>query len=428
MSVQVENLEKSMAKLTIEVEAEKFENAMEKAYQKQKNKISIQGFRKGKAPRALIEKMYGAGIFYEDAANALIPDAYDAAAEESGLDIVSRPEIDVTQIEKGQSFIFTATVAVKPEITLGEYKGIEVDKADTSVSDEDVEAEIKKTLEQNARTIDVEDRPVADGDTAVIDFTGYVDDEEFEGGSGKDFSLVIGSHSFIDTFEEQLIGKNIGDEVDVNVTFPENYQADHLAGKPALFKVKINAIKGKEYPELNDDLVQDISEFENVADYKADVRKQLEESKEKHARRVKEDAVVDKVIENATVELPDPMVDTQARRMVDELARNIQRQGLSMEMYLQYTGMNMDKLLEQARPQAIKNIKTRLAMEAVAKAENITISDEELDAEFEKMANAYKMDVEEIKKMMDERAKKELTLDLSVQKAITLVADAAVEK
>lgn len=428
MSVQVENLEKSMAKLTIEVEAEKFENAMEKAYQKQKNKISIQGFRKGKAPRALIEKMYGAGIFYEDAANALIPDAYDAAAEESGLDIVSRPEIDVTQIEKGQSFIFTATVAVKPEITLGEYKGIEVDKADTSVSDEDVEAEIKKTLEQNARTIDVEDRPVADGDTAVIDFTGYVDDEEFEGGSGKDFSLVIGSHSFIDTFEEQLIGKNIGDEVDVNVTFPENYQADHLAGKPALFKVKINAIKGKEYPELNDDLVQDISEFENVADYKADVRKQLEESKEKHARRVKEDAVVDQVIENATVELPDPMVDTQARRMVDELARNIQRQGLSMEMYLQYTGMNMDKLLEQARPQAIKNIKTRLAMEAVAKAENITISDEELDAEFEKMANAYKMDVEEIKKMMDERAKKELTLDLSVQKAITLVADAAVEK
>lgn len=428
MSVQVENLEKSMAKLTIEVEAEKFENAMEKAYQKQKNKISIQGFRKGKAPRALIEKMYGAGIFYEDAANALIPDAYDAAAEESGLDIVSRPEIDVTQIEKGQSFIFTATVAVKPEITLGEYKGIEVDKADTSVSDEDVEAEIKKTLEQNARTIDVEDRPVADGDTAVIDFTGYVDDEEFEGGSGKDFSLVIGSHSFIDTFEEQLIGKNIGDDVDVNVTFPENYQADHLAGKPALFKVKINAIKGKEYPELNDDLVQDISEFENVADYKADVRKQLEESKEKHARRVKEDAVVDQVIENATVELPDPMVDTQARRMVDELARNIQRQGLSMEMYLQYTGMNMDKLLEQARPQAIKNIKTRLAMEAVAKAENITISDEELDAEFEKMANAYKMDVEEIKKMMDERAKKELTLDLSVQKAITLVADAAVEK
>lgn len=428
MSVQVENLEKSMAKLTIEVEAEKFENAMEKAYQKQKNKISIQGFRKGKAPRALIEKMYGAGIFYEDAANALIPDAYDAAAEESGLDIVSRPEIDVTQIEKGQSFIFTATVAVKPEITLGEYKGIEVDKADTSVSNEDVEAEIKKTLEQNARTIDVEDRPVADGDTAVIDFTGYVDDEEFEGGSGKDFSLVIGSHSFIDTFEEQLIGKNIGDEVDVNVTFPENYQADHLAGKPALFKVKINAIKGKEYPELNDDLVQDISEFENVADYKADVRKQLEESKEKHARRVKEDAVVDQVIENATVELPDPMVDTQARRMVDELARNIQRQGLSMEMYLQYTGMNMDKLLEQARPQAIKNIKTRLAMEAVAKAENITISDEELDAEFEKMANAYKMDVEEIKKMMDERAKKELTLDLSVQKAITLVADAAVEK
>lgn len=428
MSVQVENLEKSMAKLTIEVEAEKFENAMEKAYQKQKNKISIQGFRKGKAPRALIEKMYGAGIFYEDAANALIPDAYDAAAEESGLDIVSRPEIDVTQIEKGQSFIFTATVAVKPEITLGEYKGIEVDKADTSVSDEDVEAEIKKTLEQNARTIDVEDRPVADGDTAVIDFTGYVDDEEFEGGSGKDFSLVIGSHSFIDTFEEQLIGKNIGDDVDVNVTFPENYQADHLAGKPALFKVKINAIKGKEYPELNDDLVQDISEFENVADYKADVRKQLEESKEKHARRVKEDAVVDQVIENATVELPDPMVDTQARRMVDELARNIQRQGLSMELYLQYTGMNMDKLLEQARPQAIKNIKTRLAMEAVAKAENITISDEELDAEFEKMANAYKMDVEEIKKMMDERAKKELTLDLSVQKAITLVADAAVEK
>lgn len=428
MSVQVENLEKSMAKLTIEVEAEKFENAIEKAYQKQKNKISIQGFRKGKAPRAIIEKMYGAGIFYEDAANALIPDAYEAAAEESDLDIVSRPEIDVTQIEKGKSFIFTATVAVKPEITLGEYKGIEVEKTDTSVSDEDVEAEIKKTLEQNARTIEVTDRPVADGDTAVIDFTGYVDDEAFEGGSGKDFSLVIGSHSFIDNFEEQLIGKNIGEDVDVNVTFPENYQADHLAGKPALFKVKILAIKGKEYPELNDDLVQDISEFENVADYKADVRKQLEQTKEKHAKTVKEDAVVDQVIENAQVELPDPMIDTQARRMVDELARNIQRQGLSMDMYMQYTGMTLEKLLEQARPQAIKNIKTRLAMEAVAKAENITISEEELNAELEKMANAYKMDVEELKKQIDEKAKKELTLDLSVQKAITLVADAAVEK
>lgn len=428
MSVQVENLEKSMAKLTIEVEAEKFENAIEKAYQKQKNKISIQGFRKGKAPRAIIEKMYGAGIFYEDAANALIPDAYEAAAEESDLDIVSRPEIDVTQIEKGKSFIFTATVAVKPEITLGAYKGIEVEKTDTSVSDEDVEAEIKKTLEQNARTVEVTDRPVADGDTAVIDFTGYVDDEAFEGGSGKDFSLVIGSHSFIDNFEEQLIGKNIGDDVDVNVTFPENYQAEHLAGKPALFKVKIQAIKGKEYPELNDDLVQDISEFENVADYKADVRKQLEQTKEKHAKTVKEDAVVDQVIENAQVELPDPMVDTQARRMVDELARNIQRQGLSMDMYMQYTGMTLEKLLEQARPQAIKNIKTRLAMEAVAKAENITVSEEELNAEFEKMANAYKMDVEELKKQIDEKAKKELTLDLSVQKAITLVADAAVEK
>lgn len=428
MSVQVETMEKSMAKLTITVPADRFEEAMQRAYMKQKGKISIQGFRKGKVPRAMVEKMYGPAVFYEDAANDLIPDAFDEAAKESGLSIVSRPEIDVTQIEKGKDFIFTAEVAVKPEVKLGEYKGIEVEKSDTTVSDEELDAELNRVLEQNSRTIDVEGRPVEDKDIAVIDFEGYVEGEAFEGGSGKDFNLTIGSHSFIDDFEEQLIGASIGEEKEVNVTFPENYHSADLAGKPALFKVKINAIKRKDLPQLDDDLVQDISEFDSVAEYKEDVRKRLTEGKENQAKREKEDAVIDKIIENAQMELPEPMIDTQVSQMANEFARNIQRQGLSIDMYLNYTGLTKEKFVEQMRPQAVKRIQTRLVMEEVVKAENIQISDEEYEEELEKMAKSYQMELDKMKEMTDDETKKDIILDLSVQKAITLVADNAVEK
>lgn len=428
MSVQVETMEKSMAKLTITVSADRFEEAMQRAYMKQKGKISIQGFRKGKVPRAMVEKMYGPAVFYEDAANDLIPDAFDEAAKESGLSIVSRPEIDVTQIEKGKDFIFTAEVAVKPEVKLGEYKGIEVEKSDTTVSDEELDAELNRVLEQNSRTIDVEGRPVEDKDIAVIDFEGYVDGEAFEGGSGKDFNLTIGSHSFIDNFEEQLIGASIGEEKEVNVTFPENYHSADLAGKPALFKVKINAIKKRELPQLDDDLVQDISEFDSVAEYKEDVKKRLTEGKEDQAKREKEDAVIDKIIENAQMELPEPMIDTQVAQMANEFARNIQRQGLSIDMYLNYTGLTKEKFLEQMRPQAVRRIQTRLVMEEVVKAENIQISDEEYEEELEKMAKSYQMELDKMKEMTDDETKENIILDLSVQKAITLVADNAVEK
>lgn len=428
MSVQVETMEKNMAKLTVTVSADEFEKAMQEAYLKQKNKIAIQGFRKGKVPRAIIEKMYGPAIFYEDAANAIIPDAFEDAAKESGLSIVSRPEIDVTQIEKGKDFIFTAEVALKPEVTLGEYKGIEVEKTDTSVSDEDIENEINRVLEQNARTVDVQDRPVKENDIAIIDFEGFMDGEAFEGGSGKDFNLTIGSHSFIDNFEEQLIGASIGDEKEVNVTFPENYQSKDLAGKPAVFKVKINAIKEKELPEMDDELVKDISEFETVDEYKEDVKKRLSEEKENHAKRVKEDAVVEKIIENSTMELPEQMIDTQVNQMANEFVRNIQRQGLSPEMYFQYTGVSQEKFMEELRPQAVHRIKTRLVMEAVVKAEDIKVSDEEYDEEVNKMAGSYRMEIEEMKKMLDDEAKENIIMDLSIQKAISLVADQAVEK
>ena len=339
MSVQVETLEKSMAKLTIEVSAEEFETALDKAYKKNKNKISLPGFRKGKAPRAMIEKMYGTGVFYEDAANDLIPGAYESAAKESELEIVAQPSIDVTQIEKGKPFIFTATVAVKPEVTLGDYKGIEVEKKNAEVTDEELQAEIDKVRESNSRMITVEDRAVQDGDITTIDFEGFVDGEPFEGGKGEDYPLTIGSHSFIDNFEEQLIGKNIGEETEVNVTFPEQYQAEELQGKPAVFKVTIKEIKVKELPELDDDFAQDVSEFDTVDEYKEDLKKKLLENKEAALKREKEEDVVGKIIENATMEIPDPMVDTQVRQMVQEFSQRIQSQGLSLQQYMQFTGM-----------------------------------------------------------------------------------------
>lgn len=428
MSVQVETLEKSMAKLTIEVSAEEFETALDKAYKKNKNKISLPGFRKGKAPRAMIEKMYGAGVFYEDAANDLISGAYESAAKESELEIVAQPSIDVTQIEKGKPFIFTATVAVKPEVTLGEYKGIEVEKKTAEVTDEELQAEIDKVRESNSRMITVDDRAVQDGDITTIDFEGFVDGEPFEGGKGEDYPLTIGSHSFIDNFEEQLIGKNIGEETEVNVTFPEQYQAEELQGKPAVFKVTIKEIKVKELPELDDDFAQDVSEFDTVDEYKEDLKKKLLENKEAALKREKEEDVVGKIIENATMEIPDPMVDTQVRQMVQEFSQRIQSQGLSLQQYMQFTGMTPESLTNELQPQALKRIQSRLVLEAVAAAENIETSDEDLEKELEKMAEMYQMEADKLKELVGEEEKKQIALDLAVQKAVELVVDAAVEK
>lgn len=428
MSVQVENLERNMAKLTIEISAEEFEAATKKAYNKNKNRINIPGFRKGKAPQAMIEKMYGAGIFYEDAANSIIPEAYEKAAEESGLDIVSQPEIDVTQIEKGKSFIFTAEVAVKPEVTLGEYKGIEVEKMDVSVSDEELLAELDRVREQNSRTIAVEDRAAENGDMTVIDFEGFVDGVAFEGGKDEDYPLTLGSHSFIDTFEEQLVGKNIGEEVEVNVTFPEDYQAKELAGKPAMFKVTIKEIKVKELPELDDDFAQDVSEFDSLDEYKEDVRKTLSQRKEAQAKNAKEEAVVEKIIENATMDIPEPMINGQVRQMADEFAQRIQSQGLTVEQYFQFTGMDRNKLIETLKPQALKRIQSRLVLEAVAKAENIVASEEDIEKEIVDMASMYQMEVEKLKTLIGDAEREQIAEDMAVQKAVEFVTNAAVEK
>ena len=428
MSVQVEKLEKNMAKLTIEVSSEEFENAIAKAYKKNKNKISMPGFRKGKAPRAMIEKMYGKGIFYEDAANSIIPDAYADAAKESELEIVAQPEIDVTQIESGKPFIFTATVALKPEVTLGEYKGIEVEKKEVEVTDEEVEAEINKVRESNARMLDIDDRATQDGDTVLIDFDGYVDGKQFEGGKADDYSLVLGSHSFIDNFEEQLVGKNIGDDVEVNVTFPENYQAEELQGKPAVFKVKIKEIKVKELPELDDDFAQDVSNFDTIAEYKEDLKKKLTENKEEALKREREEVVIGKIIENAQMDIPEQMVDAQTRQMTQEFAQRLSSQGLSIDQYMQFTGLTPQKMIEELKPQALKRIQSRLVLEAVVAAENIETTEEELDKEIENMASMYQMEVGKLKEVIGEEEKKQIGLDLAVQKAVEIVTEAAVEK
>ena len=385
MSVQVEKLEKNMAKLTVEVSAEDFKAAIKKAFNKNKNRFAIPGFRKGKAPQAMIEKMYGEGVFYEDAADEAINASYAEAMKESGLDIVSRPEVTIEKIGKDEPFVYSALVAVKPEVTLGQYKGVEVEKADASVSAEDVEAELKKVQEQNARLLTVEDRGVEDGDQTVIDFEGFVDGKGFEGGKAEDYPLTIGSHSFIDTFEEQLIGKKIGEECEVNVTFPTEYHAADLAGKPATFKVTVKEIKVKELPELNDEFASEVSEFDTLDEYKKDVEKKLAEKKEIEANSKNEDAVVAKVVENATMEIPDKMIDAQAENMVQDMARRMQSQGLSLDMYLKYTGMTVEQMKEQARPDAEKRIRTRLVLEAVAKAENIQISDEKVDEEVKEL-------------------------------------------
>lgn len=428
MSVQVEKLEKSMAKLTITVEAAKFDAAVDSAYQKNKGKIALPGFRKGKAPIAMIEKMYGTGVFFEDAANELIPEAYETAAKESELEIVAQPEIEVTQMDKGTDFIFTATVAIKPEVTLGDYKGIEVEKKEAEVSEEEITAEIDKAREANSRLITIEDRATEDGDTVIIDFDGYVDGKQFEGGYAEDYTLVLGSHSFIDNFEDQLVGKNLGEDVEVNVTFPEEYHVDELKGKPALFKVKIKEIQKKELPELDDDFAQDVSDFDTLDEYKADVEKKILENKENQIKREQEDQIIEKIIENAQMEIPQQMIAAQTRQMTQEFAQRLQSQGLSLEQYMQFTGLTPQKMMEDLEPQALKRIQSRLVLEAVVAAENIEASDEEIDKELENMASMYQMEIDKLKELIGDDEKKQIGMDLAVQKAVEFVVKEAVEK
>ena len=428
MSLQVEKLEKNMAKLTIEVSADDLEKALQSAYMKQKNKISLPGFRKGKVPRQMIEKMYGAEIFYDDAANALIPKAYADAYDECELEIVSRPEIDVVQIEKGKPFIFTAEVSTKPEVTLGEYKGLEVDKISTRVTQKEVDAKVQEEAEKNARTITVEDRPVQDGDEVILDFEGFVDGVAFEGGKGENYPLTIGSGSFIPGFEEQLVGAEAEKEVEVNVTFPEDYHAEDLKGKAAVFKCTIHEIKAKELPEIDDEFAAEVSEFDTLEEYKADIKAKIKEQKASEGKTKQEDQVVEQAVKNAEYEIPKAMIETQALQMVEDFGQRIQSQGLTMEQYFQFTGMTADKMLEEMRPQAIKRIETRLVLEAIAKAENIEISDEKLDEELAKMAEAYKMEVDKFKEFMSDNEKKQMKEDMAVQEAVTFLVENAVEK
>ena len=428
MSLQVEKLEKNMAKLTIEVSAEELEGALQKAYQKQKSRINVPGFRKGKVPQAYLEKMYGPEMFYEDAANTCMESSYPGALDECGLDVVSRPQIDVTQMEKGKDFIYTATVAVKPEVTLGEYKGVEVEKVDAEVTDEDVQAELLNVQKQNSRTIPVEDRAAKMDDEVTIDFEGFVDGEAFEGGKGENYQLTLGSHSFIDTFEDQIVGKNIGEEFDVNVTFPEDYQAEDLAGKPAVFKCKLNGIKETELPELDDEFASEVSEFDTLDEYKADLKATLKVKKEKAAKNTKEGLVIDQIIENSTMEIPDAMLDTTKEQMLNEFSQQLSYQGLSVDQYFQFTGMTKEKFLETSTPEAERRIKSRLVLEAIAKAEDIQVSEEELNDELKKMADMYQMDLEQLTGLVGDSEKDAIKQDIAVQKAVDLVTEAAVEK
>ena len=428
MSLQVENMEKNMAKLTIEVSAEELEKAIQGAYLKQRNKISVPGFRKGKVPRQMIEKMYGVGIFYEDAANALIPTAYGKAYDECELDIVSQPKVEVVQLEKGKPFIFTAEVAVKPEVTLGEYKGLSVDKVSNRVTAKEIDAKLEEEQKKNARTVVVEDRAVQDGDEVVLDFEGFVDGVAFEGGKGENYPLTIGSGSFIPGFEEQLIGAEAKKEVEVNVTFPEEYHSEDLAGKAAVFKCTVHEIKAKELPELDDEFAAEVSEFDTLDAYKADIKAKIKEQKIADGNRKKEDQAVEKAVANATMEIPEAMIDTQVNQMAQDFAQRIQQQGLSMEQYFQFTGMTAESMMEELRPQAVKRIETRLVLEAIAKAENIEITDERIDEELAKMAEAYKMEVEKLKEFMGENEKEQMKMDLAVQDAVTFLVDNAVEE
>ncbi|NSC46119.1 trigger factor [Mediterraneibacter gnavus] len=426
MSLQVEKLEHNMAKLTVEVAAEDVEKALQAAYLKQRKQINIPGFRKGKVPRQMIEKMYGPEVFYDEAANNMIPDAYAKAYDESELDIVSQPKIEVVQMEKGKPFIFTAEVATKPEVTLGDYKGLKVDKVSTRVTQKEVDEEIEKERERNARTIEVTDRAVQDKDEVTLDFEGFVDGVAFEGGKGEDYPLTIGSGSFIPGFEEQLIGAEIDKEVEVNVTFPKEYHSEELAGKDATFKCTVHTIKAKELPELDDEFASEVSECETMDAYRAEVKKNIKERKERTGKEKKENQAVDQAIENAQMDIPEAMIEFQVRQMADDFARRIQQQGLTVEQYFQFTGMTAEKMMEEMRPQAEKSIKTRLVLEAIVKAENIEVSDERVEEELTKMAEAYQMEVEKLKEFMGENEKKQIKEDLAVQEAITLLVNESV--
>jgi len=428
MSLQVEKLEKNMAKLTIEVSADELEKAIEVAYQKNKNKISVPGFRKGKVPRAMIEKMYGKEVFLEDAANALIPDAYEKALDECEEEIVSQPKIEVVTVEAGKPFVFTAEVALKPEVILGKYKGIEVAKADTTVTDDEINAEIDKERESNSRTISIEDRAVKDGDMTVINFEGFVNDVAFDGGKGDNYPLTIGSGSFIPGFEEQVIGANIGEDILVNVTFPEEYQAEELAGKAAIFKVTVLEIKEKELPELDDEFAAEVSEFDTLAEYKADVAKKLEEKKAADAKNIQEDAIIEAIIEDAKMDIPEAMIATQQRQLADDFAQRIQTQGLNIEQYFQFTGLTPEKFMEQMKPQAVKRIQSRLVLEAVVAAEKFEATEEDFEKEFTKIAEMYQMEADKVKEMIGENGKKEVSKDITLQKAIEFVVANAKEK
>lgn len=428
MGLQVEKLEKNMAKLTIEASAEELSKAIEKAYQKNKSKMSVPGFRKGKVPQQMLEKMYGAEIFYEDAANILIPDAYEKAlSEEKELEVVSQPQIDVVQLEKGKPFIFTAEVALKPEVTLGKYKGVSVEQEDTDVTEDEIMAEINKERESNGRTISVEDRAVKDGDMTVIDFEGFVDGVAFDGGKGENYPLTIGSNAFIPGFETQLIGAKLNEETEVNVTFPEDYQAEELAGKPALFKATVKEIKEKELPELDDEFASEVSEFDTLEEYKADVKKNIGERKEKEAKNRKEDAVIEAIIEDSKMDIPEPMLQTQTRQMAEDYAQRLQQQGLSLEQYFQFTGLTGEKFLEQMKPAAEKRIQSRLVLEAIVKAEDIQVTDEEFAAELEKMAEMYQMEVDKVKELVGDYEKEQISTDIAIQKAVELIVAEAKE-
>ena len=428
MSLQVEKLEHNMAKLTIEVSAEELEKALQGAYNKQKKNISIPGFRKGKVPRQMIEKMYGPEVFYDDAANQLIPEAYGKVYDEEDLEIVSQPKIDIVQIEKGKPFIFTAEVALKPEVTLGEYKGLKVEKISNRVTQKEIDAKLAEEQEKNARTVSVTDRPVQDKDEVVLDFEGFVDGVAFEGGKGENYPLTIGSGSFIPGFEDQLIGANLEEEKEVRVTFPEEYHAKDLAGKDAVFKCTVHEIKVKELPELDDEFASDVSEFETLDAFKADIKAKIKEQKIAEGKRKQEDKAVEEAVANAQMDIPDAMIDTEVRQMANDFAQRLQQQGLTMDQYFQFTGMTAEKMTEELKPQALKRIQTRLVLEAIVKAENIEISDEKIDEEIQKMAESYKMEAEKLKEFMGVNEKKQMKLDMAVQEAVTFLVENAVEE
>ena len=424
MAVQVEKKEKSMAVITVTVPAEDFAKAMKETYNREKGRYQLPGFRKGHAPQKMIEQFYGKGVFFEGAVNSCINKTYADAAKESGLDIVSRPEIDVTQVEAGKDLIYTATVAVKPDVTLGEYKGIEVQKADMTVTDQDVEDAVRRELEKDSRLVAVTDRAAKDGDAVKIDFDGSVDGVAFDGGKGENYPLQLGSGSFIPGFEEQIVGHSAGDAFDVEVTFPEDYHAKELAGKAAVFKTVLHEIQTREVPELTDAYADDKG-FDSVDAFREDVKQKLTDAKAKSAAAANENAVIGKVVENAQIELPEPMVETQVEQMIDDYARRMQSQGLQLDQYMEYTGMTMDKLKEQFHPQAVRNLKTRLTLEKVVEAENIEVSEDAIDAEIKRMAEQYKVDFEKMKEFMTEDDKKNISMDLKIQEAVDfLVAEA----